>query len=126
MSRELIQKACVFWAKVAFGNDQATNLEQRGLRLVEEAVEAAQAANCDKETLHKIVDYVYLRESGNLFQEIGGVGITLLVLADAGGVNANLAEEMEFIRVISKPLETFAKRNQEKNNAGFIAKGLSL
>lgn len=86
---------------------------------MEEAIEAAQAAGCDAAMVHKLVDYVYAKEPGALAQEIGGVRITLLALAEAAGVSAEEEEGREFARVLSKPLKHFAARNEEKNRAGF-------
>ena len=73
--------------------------------------------------LHKMVDHIYDRPAGTLFQEIGGSGITLLALAHAAGVNADAAEIAEFQRILAKPLSHFTARNQAKNDAGFLAVG---
>jgi hypothetical protein len=91
------------------------------LRLAEEAIEAAQSAGCDPATLHKLIDYIYARPAGSIHREIGGVGITLLALANAEGLNADACEHGELHRVLSKPLSHFTARNQVKNDAGFIA-----
>ena len=103
------------------GQDHASNVEQRGLRLVEEAIEAAQAAGCDPATLHKLVDYIYAKEPGDLRQELGGVGLCVLAMAAVAGFDADEAEEKEVNRVLSKPLDYFARRNKVKNDAGFVA-----
>jgi NTP pyrophosphatase (non-canonical NTP hydrolase) len=109
------------WCAAAFGKDHATNIEQRGLRLAEEAIEAAQAANCDPATLHKLIDYIYAKEPGALAQELGGVGLCVLAMANAAGIDADDAESAECERVLSKPLEFFAARNKVKNDAGFVS-----
>ena len=69
--------------------------------------------------VHRLVDYVFARPVGNLAQEIGGVGITLLALAQAATIDADAEEQREFERVLAKPLEHFAARNAAKNAAGF-------
>lgn len=107
------------WCVAAFGDDHAKSIEQRGIRLVEEAIEAGQAAGCSAEMIHRLVDYVFARPVGELRQEMGGVGVTLLALAQAAGVSADAAELAEFERVLSKPLAHFAARNAAKNAAGF-------
>lgn len=107
------------WCRAAFGDDHAKSIEQRGLRHAEEAIECAQAAGCDPATLHKLIDHIYAKPAGELGQEIGGSGVTLLALAHAAGLDADAEEDKEVRRVKSMPLEHFAKRNAEKNAAGF-------
>lgn len=109
------------WCAAAFGASHARSLPQRGVRLAEEAIEAAQAAGVDRDMLHRLVDHVYSRPPGELGQEIGGVGITLLALADAAGLDAEAQEGREWLRIESLPLEHFAKRNAAKDAAGFNA-----
>jgi NTP pyrophosphatase (non-canonical NTP hydrolase) len=116
------RQARVFeWCVAAFGVDHSTNVEQRGLRLAEEAIEAAQAAKCDPATLHKLIDYIYAKPPGDLKQELGGVGLCVMAMANAAGFSADAAEEIEIARVLAKPLSFFAERNKVKNDAGFIA-----
>ncbi len=109
------------WCADAFGADHASNVEQRGLRLVEEAIEAAQAAKCDPTTLHKLIDYIYAKPPGELQRELGGIGLCVLAMANAAGFSANAAEINEINRVLAKPLSFFADRNRVKNEAGFVA-----
>lgn len=113
------QHAVADWCEQAFGAEQAASLPQRGLRLAEEAVEAAQAAGTPASVLHTLIDHVYSRPVGNLGQELGGVGVTLLALAHAAGKNADQCEAAEVNRVLELPLEHFARRNAEKNALGF-------
>lgn len=109
------------WAQNAFGIAEATSLPQRGLRLLEEAIEAYQAAGGAPDMAHKLVDYVFARPVGELFQELGGVGVTLLALAAAAELSADGCESAEVNRVLAKPLAHFAERNANKNAAGFRA-----
>lgn len=121
MTRFMRQSTVAQWCRAAFGEEQASSIEQRGLRLAEEAIEAAQAAGCDPATLHKLIDHIFAQPVGELGQELGGVGVCLLALADAGGFDADHEERREVDRVLSKPLAHFAARNAAKNAAGFIA-----
>jgi hypothetical protein len=73
------------------------------------------------EAAHKLIDYIYAKEPGKLFQELGGLGITVLALAAAAGLSADDAETTELNRVLSKPLAWFHARNKAKNDAGFDA-----
>jgi hypothetical protein len=122
--RDFRQRLVAWWCATAFGVGQASSVEQRGLRLAEEAIEAAQAAGCDPAQLHKLIDYVYARPAGTMERELGGVSITTLALADAVGISADDAELAELDRVLAKPLEHFTARNQAKNDAGFIARDI--
>lgn len=107
------------WCIAAFGDDHAKSIEQRGIRLAEEAIEAAQASGCQKDMLHRLVDHIYGRPVGKLHQELGGVGVTLLALAQAAGVDAETAEVREVDRILAKPLAHFTARDAAKNAAGF-------
>lgn len=121
MARKDRQRRVAQWCADAFGVEHASNIEQRGLRLAEEAIEAAQSAGCNPMTLHKLIDYIYAKPPGFLQQELGGVGLCVLAMANAAGFDADDEEITEINRVLSKPLSFFADRNKVKNEAGFIA-----
>jgi hypothetical protein len=107
------------WARRAFGEAEATSLPQRGLRLLEEAIEAFQACSGDEALAHKLVTYVFGRPPGTVGQELGGVAVTTLALAAAAGLSADEEECREIHRVLSKPVGEFTQRNANKNAAGF-------
>jgi hypothetical protein len=109
------------WCIAAFGHHHATSLPPRALRFLEEAVELFQACGGDLDQAHKLLDFVFARPVGEIGQELGGVGVTLLALATAADYDADEEEEREVKRVTSKPLEQFRRRNEEKNAAGFAA-----
>lgn len=95
------------------------SVRQRALRMFEEAVELAQAAGNDPAQLHRLIDYVYARPVGTVESELGGVGVCLLALAAAANLSADETEQREVDRVMSRPIDHFSRRNQEKNDAGF-------
>lgn len=123
MSRDLRQADTHAWCVAAFGGDHAASVPQRGVRLLEEAIEVCQAAGGDRDMAHRLVDHVFDRPPGALAQELGGVGVTLLALAEAAGLSADACEAAEIERVLAKPLEHFAARNAAKNAAGFDVVG---
>jgi hypothetical protein len=126
--RDARQKEVGSWCTDAFGADQRS-VPLRGMRLLEEAIEAYQSATIGlpsdqmRNKAHALVDYVFDRLSGNLAQECGGVGVTLLALCEAADISADAEEQREINRVKSKPLEHFRQRNKVKNDAGFRIPG---
>lgn len=114
-----LQVRLTTWARAAFGEEHVSSVPQRALRLLEEAIELAQAAGVDQSLALKLVEFVYSRPVGDLFQEIGGVGVTALVFAESAGISAEKAIDKEAKRVLSKPVEHFTKRNAAKGAAGF-------
>lgn len=117
--RDQRQEMIARWAQSAFGREEATGLPQRGLRLLEEAIEAFQACGGDEAIAHKLVAFVFARPPGTVGQELGGVAVTVLALAAAAGLSADEEECREIHRVLSKPLREFTERNANKNAAGF-------
>lgn len=114
------QRYLHYWARAAFSVEEATSIPQRGLRLLEEAVEAYQACGGDLAVAHKLVDFVFNRPPGEIGCELGGVGVTALLLAEAAGLSADAEEQREVARVLSKPVGEFTERNKAKNEAGFL------
>lgn len=98
---------------------------QRGLRLLEEAAEAAQACGVASDQAGRVVDVVFSRPVGEIAQELGGVGVTTLALAAAAGVDADDCEHNEVVRVLTKDPEHFRRRNAEKNALGLVDPHLS-
>lgn len=121
IGRDGRQKIVADWCAAAFGADQAGNIEQRGIRLLEEAIELYQACGGSQAMAENLVAFIFRRPAGEIAQELGGVGVTALTLASAAGLSADLAEANEVARVLAKPLEHFAARNRAKNDAGFRA-----
>jgi hypothetical protein len=113
------QKIVSDWCAAAFGVEHASSLPQRGIRLLEEAVELAQACGCAPDMAHKLIDFVFSRPVGKISQELGGVGVTLLALAAAAGHSADGEEASEVARVLAKPPSYFTARDEAKNAAGF-------
>jgi hypothetical protein len=115
------QSVATEWAIAAFTYKEATDLKQRALRLLEEAYEGYQACDGDPVMARKLLDEIDRRPVGTIFQELGGIGVTAMVLAQAAGVDFDNAVATELERVLSKPIEHFTKRNAKKNAKGFLA-----
>ncbi len=119
MSRDDRQTVVGKWCAAAFGADHASSLPQRGVRLLEEAIELYQAAGGTPAMAHRLVDFIFDRPAGTVPQEMGGVAVTLLALANAAGQSADAEEVREIARVLAKPVSHFTARNDAKNAAGF-------
>lgn len=117
--RDVRQADIHAWCVAAFGDHDARSIAQRGLRLAEEAIETAQACGCDPAMLHRLIDHVYAKPVGAIGQELGGLSVTMLALAEAAGLSADDEECREIARVQAKPLDFFAARNAAKKRAGF-------
>lgn len=119
LPRDVRQLLVAGWARAAFGEVEATSLPQRGLRLLEEAIETFQACGGEAAIAHQLVDFVFSRPEGTIGQELGGVAVTVLALAAAASLSAEEEEVREVHRVLSKPVGEFTARNASKNAAGF-------
>ncbi len=93
------QEQCMKWALLVFGSKVACSLDERRLRFLEEAVELVQANGMTAEKAHEIVDYVYSRPTGEEFQEVGGVLVTLAVFCAANGIDMDNAGRNELARI---------------------------
>jgi hypothetical protein len=83
-------------------------------------LEAYQVVGGNPEMAISLVRYVFSRPVGELSQELGGIGVVVLSVAEAAGISAEAEEVREINRVLAKPIEHFTKRNQDKNDAGFL------
>jgi NTP pyrophosphatase (non-canonical NTP hydrolase) len=122
-NREYRQGQVAEWCSAAFGSEHASSIPQRAVRLLEEAIELAQAAGVPRPMAENLLGFIYCKPAGELHQEIGGVSLCILALATAAGLSAEAEEVREIERVMSKPLEWFAARNKAKNLAGFDVAG---
>jgi NTP pyrophosphatase (non-canonical NTP hydrolase) len=109
------------WVIRSFGEAAFQRREERAARVVEEALELAQACTMTKEEAQKILDVVYSRPRGNIMQEAGGVALTLLALAESRNFDLQAALQEELRRVLDSPSETFRARHQEKIKLGISA-----
>lgn len=101
MDRHDRQLKVVEWANAAFGATEVSSVPQRGLRLLEESIEAFQACGGNAEVAHKL-------------------------LAAACGLSADQEELREVKRVLAKPVAELTQRNAAKNAAGFLMTAAEL
>jgi NTP pyrophosphatase (non-canonical NTP hydrolase) len=113
----LLQRIMWDWGGRAFGHSHMLDLKTRALRMVEEAIELAQAAGVNESDLHSLTTQTYARPRGAVAQEIGGVLVTTAVICELIGTTVSEEMEREARRVLNVDLEVFAARNKVKMTA---------
>ena len=68
------------WVRASFG-DGAMHRQERAMRVLEEAIELAQAEEIADEDVQRLSAHVYAKPPGSPDQEVGGIGVCLLAWA---------------------------------------------
>lgn len=89
------------WGHACFG-EQSTQKENRRNRFMEEALELVQSLGGTASDCHKLVEYVFSRPVGEADKELGGVLLTVAMLANANVLSLNLSAQEELVRVWGK------------------------
>ncbi len=118
LPRDARQFVVLDWAKAAFGDGVANSPPERASRVLEEAIELAQAAGIDLAGALKLVMHVYSKPAGEPAQEAGGLGVTLLAYCESIKLSADRAEADEINRILARPIEHFRARHAAKAAAG--------
>ena len=121
MERDGRQQAVFQWARETFG-EAASTPSERALRLLEEAIELAQAEGVALDRVTAVAEHVYLKPAGQPEQEAGGVGLTLLAYCESRGFSADGAEERELERVLAIDPAHFRERHNRKADVGIAAR----
>jgi NTP pyrophosphatase (non-canonical NTP hydrolase) len=120
--RDHRQRTVLIWCKQAFAlpNEDAdeTGPKTRLQRFYEEATELAQAFGISKENLIKQIEITYARDVGEVYQEMGGVMVTLQAFAESMHYSLALAEHDEISRCNAKDPAHFQQRQREKREQG--------
>lgn len=98
------QQRVASWAIACFGVERAEDPRERNFRFLEEALELVQANGCTAEEALAIWKYVFDRPKGELYQEVGGVAVTLAALCAAAKVDLQINAERELKRCHEKIL----------------------
>lgn len=105
------------WAVRCFGKEHVEDNQVRALRLVEEAVELAQAVGCKYSDIAEVCVVVYQNPPGIPYREVGGVMLTLAVFCENGIMEMEDEFERELLRVLDKEANDpgyFQERNLKK------------
>lgn len=119
----LAQSVASKWVHDTFGEDCALDCTERAKRVLEEAIELAQASGVSEDDVDFITHYVYRRDVGEIDQEVGGVAITLAALCTANGLNLETEMWREIRRVLALPKEKFVAKRKLKHAAGITRYG---
>lgn len=106
-----IQVRAERWAQRVFGK---VTSKERALRLVEEAVEFAQAIDIPHDKILLVIEQVYIKEKGEPKQEISQVLLSALIAAGSVGLNATDGVIEELQRINTLPDSHFRSRNSKK------------
>lgn len=98
------------WMQACFGPEISADKIERSHRFIEEALELVQARGMSKEDALRLVDYVYGRPSGDAWQEIGGVMVTLAALGNTDNIDIDAAANAELQRIWGKIEQIRAKQ----------------
>jgi len=112
------QAAVEVWVRKTFGDKVMDNPVERGRRVMEEANELGQVEGVTRAEAHKIVDAVFDKAKGELAQEVGGVGVTLLALCARHEMRLDDAVRVEIDRISQGEREKFRQRQLAKDNLG--------
>jgi NTP pyrophosphatase (non-canonical NTP hydrolase) len=121
-TRNTHQRQILEWANNTFGKATADNTGERIRRFAEEAVELCQAVGLDEQAMTDIIEHVYAKMPGNVAQEIGQVGVSLLGLAEHLNIQADDEERKEFERLKSLPTDYWQARQNAKAEKGIALK----
>lgn len=123
--REVVEDATDFqsrvfeWVLKCFNPEIAKDILERNDRFIEEALELVQSLGYTSNRAHALVDYVFNREKGEPFQEVGGVMVTLASLCSCAGLDMAKDGETELAR-INKPeiIEKIRKKQASRPTGG--------
>lgn len=97
------------WAMSCFGVDRARSRKERSMRILEEAIELAQACGHTRGDCVRQVEETYAKPIGEIKQEVSGVLVTVAAFCGLMGLNMDELFTKEFCRCIEKSDEIKAK-----------------
>lgn len=107
------------WVTLRLGADHMTR-QERAVRLLEEAVELAQAEGIERSMVERLVAHVYSREPGTPEGELAGVAVTVLAYCAAVGLKFCPVALAEIERIEEVPGERIMASLRRKAAAGLL------
>lgn len=105
------------WLLKCFGEEISHDKIERNHRFLEESLELVQSIGCTKSEAHQLVEYVFNRPSGEAFQEIGCVMVSLAALCYANKFDMNVEANKELERVYLKIDKIREKRTNKPKHS---------
>lgn len=102
--------------------EHGVDVHERARRFVEEAVELAQATGCPDLDIMRVVSRVLQRPSGEPVQELGGARLSLAALAEALGLDEEVAGEHELARISAPDMRERMRASQARK----VAEGVGI
>ncbi len=87
------------WVIKTFGAVCFHSIEERVLRVVEEALELAQSEFIPQEKILELLGHVFSKPRGEPKQELGGLGVCMLAYAASKRINCDIMEVVEVERI---------------------------
>ncbi|TXH35241.1 MAG: hypothetical protein E6Q98_15710 [Rhodospirillaceae bacterium] len=106
------------WVLTSVGREAFESRQERAARVLEEAIELAQAEDLPQPQATALVRHVYSKPIGDPVQETAGIGVTLIAYAAAAGISLPVVIARELARIEALPADHFRKRQQAKADAG--------
>ena len=110
------------WVRKTFGDKVMDSPLERGLRVVEEAIEVLQTQCGDqtkgRDLAHRLVDEVFDKPIGKLPQEVGGLGVTILALCALHDMRFDTVVRIEIDRVQGADRDKIRAKQRAKADKG--------
>lgn len=107
------------WIRTRIGPG-AIHPQERAMRLLEEAIELAQAEGISQDLVLKQVGYVFARSIGDPVQEAGGVAVCLLGWCAGRGTRLEDIMLRELHRIEAKPIHEIRGSLARKTDADLV------
>lgn len=106
------------WVTKCFGPESLASRHERVLRLLEEALELAQAEKVSRMEVEKLVSRVFSRPVGRPQQEFSGVILTAFAYSACTDYDVLGTAEEELVRIEALPVAHFRRRHESKLDDG--------
>lgn len=111
------------WALSIFPTAYVYNRRERAHRMLEEAMELAQACGCNKEEARDLMNYVWSRPVGQPNKELGDLAVTTAALAEGCGLDLEICANLQLQDCWDKR-DTIAAKQASKFDNSSLPGGL--
>lgn len=108
------QNRAFLWAEGVFDHDVIHDPAERGRRVLEEALELAQALGVSDYDARTLMAHIYTRTPGQPGTEIGDVMVALAVAATQQNITLEAAGEHALARCITRGADEILERHKRK------------